>query len=125
MCKRMNNNHLPVFLQIVSDIEEKILSQKIKPGEKLLSVREYGVHFGINPNTVQKAYTLLEEKGLTENKRGLGTFVSENPILFKEKRLQKGKDITRQFIEKMDALGFPYEECVQLMEELKSETKNK
>jgi len=53
-----------VYLQIAESIRRDIRSGIIADGEKLPSCREFALKMGINPNTVQRAYTLLEEEGL-------------------------------------------------------------
>ena len=49
------DNDIPIYLQIVNEIKLYIISGKLKPGDRLLSVREFAVKFKVNPNTIQKA----------------------------------------------------------------------
>jgi DNA-binding transcriptional regulator YhcF (GntR family) len=68
----------PIFLQIVEMICEKILTRIWVEGDKLPSVRELAVNIEVNPNTVMRSYTYLQERGIVQNKRGIGYFVAEH-----------------------------------------------
>ena len=68
----------PIYLQIADYICEKILSKEWKEGDRIPSVREMAVIIEVNPNTVMRSVTLLQEKDIISNQRGVGFFVSEN-----------------------------------------------
>jgi GntR family transcriptional regulator len=68
----------PIFLQIADEICDAILLRKWRPGDRVPSVRDHAVEIGVNPNTVMRAYALLQEKGVIVNSRGVGYFVSEH-----------------------------------------------
>ena len=67
----------PIYLQIADHFCENILLKKWVPGDRIPSVREMAVSIEVNPNTVMRTYTFLQEKGIIFNKRGIGYFVSE------------------------------------------------
>lgn len=67
-----------IYLQIGDHICENILTGTWAEGERLPSVREMAVNIEVNPNTVMRTYTYLQEKGIIYNKRGIGYFVSDN-----------------------------------------------
>ncbi len=64
-----------IYLQIADMICEKILLKKWKEGERIPSVREIAVSMEVNPNTAVRTFNYLQEKGIIENKRGIGYFV--------------------------------------------------
>ena len=66
---------LPIYLQIVRQVEDAIDRGAVVAGDRLPSVRDLAVEAAVNPNTVARSYRLLEEKGLVETRRGAGTFV--------------------------------------------------
>jgi GntR family transcriptional regulator len=73
-----------IFLQIADNISEKVIEGKYSPGEKIPSVRDLATEIGVNPNTVMRTYAELQSRGIIENKRGVGYYVSggaENIIL--------------------------------------------
>ena len=69
-----------VFEQIANNYKKLIINGVIKYGEYLPSCRELAKELGINPNTVQKAYTLLEDNGYVTKVIKKGVFVSYNSM---------------------------------------------
>ena len=69
-----------IFLQIADSISEKVMEGKYPPGEKIPSVRELATEMGVNPNTVMRTYSELQIRGIIDNKRGVGYYVSNEAI---------------------------------------------
>jgi GntR family transcriptional regulator len=67
----------PVYVQIVEQISESIAKGQLASGDKLPAVRKLASELVINPNTVARAYTQLEQAGLVTTKIGSGTFVAD------------------------------------------------
>ncbi len=67
----------PVYLQVIEQISAAIAKGQLKPGDKLPAVRKLATELVINPNTVARAYTQLEQSGLVMTKSGSGTYVSD------------------------------------------------
>ena len=67
-----------VYAQIENHVQFAIASSKLKPGDRLPSVRELSERLNVNPNTVAKAYRDLEVMGLLYTRRGMGVFVNKN-----------------------------------------------
>ena len=65
-----------IFLQIADSISEKVMEGKYPPGEKIPSVRDLAAEMGVNPNTVMRTYSELQTRGIIDNKRGVGYYVS-------------------------------------------------
>ena len=78
------DNDRPIYLQLVEYLKLYIVSGKIEPGERLLSVREMALQIQVNPNTVQKALAELESEGLIYTERTNGKFVTNNKNLIKK-----------------------------------------
>lgn len=72
------NTHKPIFLQICDYIMDKILTNELMAGSRMLSVRELAASISVNPNTIQRAYTDLQTQGIIEQQRGIGYFITEN-----------------------------------------------
>lgn len=68
---------LPIYEQLYNGIARMISAGELTPGEKLPAVRDVAKQFGINPNTVQKAYSRLEQNGLICSLPAKGSYVSE------------------------------------------------
>jgi DNA-binding transcriptional regulator YhcF (GntR family) len=117
----------PIYLQIADHICEKILLEIWKEGERIPSVRDFAVELEVNPNTVMRTFTLLEEKKIVLNQRGIGFFVTENGI-------QKAKDyMTSLFLKgdlpylfkKMNLLKMRFSEIKTLYDRYNEENKKR
>ena len=69
----------PVYRQIMDQIKLQIAQAKLVKGDKLPTVRELAERLVINPNTIAKAYRLLEREGVIATRTGSGTFVAQRP----------------------------------------------
>ena len=67
----------PIYLQIIRYIQQGLAAGTIQDGDELPSRRVVSALLAVNPNTVQKAYRMMEEEGLVVRKRGKGTFVAD------------------------------------------------
>ena len=72
----MLNDREPVYIQIVKRIKSDIISGKLQNGDALPSRRELAISLEINPNTVQKAYKILEDEGITSTENTAKSLVS-------------------------------------------------
>lgn len=75
----------PIFEQIVCSVEDLVLRGIMKPDEQMPSVRSLSAELGINPNTIQKAYTELERRGIIYSVNTRGSFVSSEIASLREK----------------------------------------
>lgn len=66
----------PIYVQIVNEIEKCIIHGKLKPEDQMPSIRELANELGINPNTVKKSYTELENKNIIKSMSTKGTFIT-------------------------------------------------
>lgn len=106
----------PIYLQVIQDIKRKIISGELKYGEKLPSSRELALQYQINPNTAARVYNEMELEGLTFTRRGIGTFVTEEPI---GERLRKEirDELLEEFDRTISGLGYTPEEIVEMVGE--------
>ncbi len=65
-----------IYMQIAEYFRNNILRDKWKADEKVPSIRQLAVELEVNPNTVMRTYTHLQESNIIYNKRGIGYFVS-------------------------------------------------
>ena len=112
------SNDKPIFMQLANMIKSDIIGGKFKPNDKLPSVREFALEFGVNPNTVQKALQLLEDDGLITTDRTNGKFVANNPNKIKTQKDKIINEETRVFVEKMQAFGLSIKEIKELINNL-------
>ncbi len=65
----------PIYQQIILFIKREISAKKINDGDELPSRRVLSALLGVNPNTVQKAYKMLEDEGLIQSHTGAKSFI--------------------------------------------------
>ncbi len=75
-----NMSSIPVYEQIVRQVEGLLLSGQLNPGDPLPSVRGLATDLGVNPNTIQKAYAELDHRGMTTSVPGRGSFLREDAM---------------------------------------------
>lgn len=107
----------PVYLQMAEQIENAIIAGLLAPGSKLPSVRELASVSKTNPNTVQKALHLLEEKQLICTRRTSGKFVCENAGGLDQRRKEKAARQCRDLIQELYTLGFTKLEMTALLQQ--------
>ena len=69
-----------IYLQIAEYVCERILTRRWKEGDRILSIRELSVAIEVNPNTVLRSYSYLQDLGILHNQRGIGYFVSADAL---------------------------------------------
>ncbi|MCI2107787.1 MAG: GntR family transcriptional regulator [Bacteroidales bacterium] len=96
-----------IYLQIADAICERVLSDELKPEDRIPSVREYGASIGVNPNTVMRTYEKLTDQGIIYNKRGIGYFISSDAkdIVLDAERKEFLENELPNVIKKMELLG--------------------
>ncbi|ETT63193.1 GntR family transcriptional regulator [Paenibacillus sp. FSL R7-277] len=111
------DNNQPIYLQIMNYIKGEIITGKLKPGDKIPSVRELAAELQINPNTVQRTFQELERETIVETRRGMGRYVtgSEETILTVKKEM--AQDVLDRFIRGMQELGFQGEDILTAVAE--------
>ncbi len=95
----------PICPQLCEQISVRIAAGIYKPNDKLPSVRDLAVAAGVNPNTVQRSYELLEQQGLIYTVRNSGRFVSEDSTVAQESVESLRAEKTREYFLQMKALG--------------------
>lgn len=105
----------PIYIQLVEKIKIAIISGKYKLGDRLPSVRDFALEIKANPNTVQRAYTELEEQGLVVTERTNGKFVTEDKTLIGKMREEIAKNNLKNFINNMLQLGFTEKEIKEYL----------
>jgi DNA-binding transcriptional regulator YhcF (GntR family) len=66
-----------IYIQIAEYVCEQILLRKWNVGDRITSIRDLAIRMEVNPNTVQRSYDFLQQRGIITNKRGLGYFVND------------------------------------------------
>lgn len=109
------NTEKPVYLQLVEQIQAKIISGIYKPGDKLPSVRDLAAQAMVNPNTMQRAMTELERDGLVYTNRTAGRFITFDEELIKQLKTEYIAAIVQDFLDKMKQLGLGSDEIISYL----------
>lgn len=104
------DNNIPIYLQLVSLIKNDIIKGALSPGEKLPSIRDLAITYKVNPNTVGKALSELENISLIYTERTNGKYVSSDISLINKYKEEYATSLTEEYINKMINLGYNKEE---------------
>ncbi|MCC9744285.1 GntR family transcriptional regulator [Streptococcus agalactiae] len=104
------NEKSPIYSQIAEHIKMQIVSQEIKSGDQLPTVRELAQEAGVNPNTMQRAFTELEREGMVFSQRTSGRFVTEDNLLIGKIRQQVAKAELATFFNNMKKIGYKFDD---------------
>ena len=105
----------PIYEQIVKEVEKLITLGALEPGSQIPSVRTLAYDLGINPNTVKKAYDILEENGLIISKSTKGTFISDNIGKAKDLKIEELMDKINEIVMELKNYGLTKEEIIKRM----------
>ena len=109
---------VPIYQQLTEQICAALARGRLRPNERLPSVRELSQSLVVNPNTVARAYTELERDGTLYTRPGLGVFVSQKrPPLSKAQRRERLLKSIDQFLIDAVRLGCTPEESLELVQE--------
>lgn len=114
---------LPIYSQLIEQLQCRIVSGAYAPGSRLASVRDLANEASVNPNTMQRAMTELERLGLIYTERTNGRYITENKELITMTKKQIALEKIGSFIDQMRELGYKKEEMLELMEEASREGK--
>lgn len=105
-------NGIPIYLQIIAQIKVMIASGELRAGSKIPPVREMAVEAGVNPNTMQRALTQLEQEGLLYTQRTTGRFVSEDENVMKELRKAMSEQYIADMFHNLEKMGMDKQEII-------------
>lgn len=103
----------PIYEQLVENIEQLILTGALLKDEKLPSVRSVANDLAVNPNTIQKAYALLEERGITYSQPGRGSFVALDEADLRARRLPQAMAQLDTAVDNLRLLAVPVEDITE------------
>lgn len=111
----------PIYLQIMRYIKQGLASGTVADGEELPSRRALSAYLTVNPNTVQKAYRLLEEEGLVQSHAGAKSFVCATERQRAALRRELTENELRGMVRNMKGMGLTAKEAAALVEKLYAE----
>src|ERR1044071_1357021 len=119
---------LPIYIQIVNQVQAQIASGILNPGAQLPTVRALAEELRVNFNTVARAYRILDEARIISTQQGRGTYITEIPPPKVTEKLRKEalEALTQRYISEAMRLEFSKNEISEIVkDELKdwNETK--
>lgn len=108
---------LPIYSQIVDQIQSQLANGILKPGDQLPTVRALASELRVNFNTVARAYRMLDEARIISTQQGRGTFIMEKPPpdVSEKLRTESLSALTQRFISEAFRLGFSEREVSQMV----------
>lgn len=117
-----NSDKRPIYEQILIQIKDLILKEKIKSGDQLPSIRVLAKELRISVITTKRAYDELEKEGFVETVPGKGTFVTnKNMELIREESIKKMEALLIKGIKIGRQLGYSVEDLIEVFKILNEE----
>jgi len=111
-------SRLPIYRQLTRQLREAVARGRLRPEDRLPSVRDLSRTLVINPNTVARVYTELEREGVINTRPGLGVFVARPKAeLTRKARKERLDELLDHFLTEAVHLGFSAEEVNGLVTE--------
>ncbi len=110
------NPKMPIYLQMMDIIQERIFNGTYRSASPMPSVRELAGEYSVNPNTVQRAFRELEDTGLIITHSTSGRTVTEDVALIKSEKLKRSSIIIRRMLEELEKNGVNKNEVLTLVE---------
>jgi GntR family transcriptional regulator len=110
---------IPIYLQVVERIKERLASGQLKPGDQLPTVRALASDLRVNFNTIARAYRIMDEAGIISTQQGRGTYILEmpSPEVIGNIRTQALQDLTQRYIADVERLGVAPDELKNTLNE--------
>lgn len=108
----------PIYMQLVEELQSRIVSGLYPPGSKVASVRDLAAEAAVNPNTMQRALAELEQSGLLRAERTSGRFVTEDTELIESVRKTLAREKIQAFIRDLTVLGYDKKNIIALIHEV-------
>ena len=108
----------PIYEQLMDGITKLVVSGAMETDGAVPSVRSLAAELSINPNTVQKAFTELERRGILYSTPGKGRFVSGDLAALRDKQAEKQLEALATEMKKAVSMGVSRERIIALAEEI-------
>ena len=108
---------LPIYTQIVNQVQTQVASGILKPDDQLPTVRALAEELRVNFNTVARAYRILDDARIISTQQGRGTYITEIPPPKVTERLRREslEALTQRYIGEALRLGFSKSEIRQMI----------
>ncbi len=108
-------NDRPIYLQIVEQVKNCIISGEYAAGQRLPSVRDIAAEAKVNPNTVQRALTELENSGLVYSNRTSGRYITDDAALIENMKSNYAEKLICSVCGLLSEMGFSARQITDLV----------
>lgn len=108
---------LPIYTQIVQQVQAQVAGGILQPGDQLPTVRALAEELRVNFNTVARAYRILDEARIISTQQGRGTYITEVPHPKVRERLRKEalEELTKRYVSEAMRLEFSKQEVTEMV----------
>lgn len=108
---------LPIYIQIVNQVQAQVAGGILKPGDQLPTVRAVAEELRVNFNTIARAYRILDEARIISTQQGRGTYITEIPPPKVTEKLRKEslQALTERYINEAMRLEFSKDEVTEMI----------
>lgn len=106
-------SRMPIYEQIVQEIERYVALEILKPQQQIPSIREMASNLGVNPNTVKKAYDILESRGVIVTLSTKGTFITAKTDKILKNSIDEKIEKIKRDIKEIEKYGISKDEIIQ------------
>ena len=112
------DNNIPIYIQLLEYMKIYLISGVFKCGEKLPSVREFATTFKVNPNTMQKALSELENINLIYTERTNGKYVTKDEKLIEKLKDEYALTLAKSYFDGMKKIGLGKADSIKYIERI-------
>lgn len=119
------NNRDPIYLQLIDYFKKQLVSNQLTPGEELPSRREVARQLSINPNTVQRAFSEMEEMKWIYTEPNRPSRVTEDATMIQKIKREFLERAVKDFVASIQTIDITYKEVAELIaKEIEKQSKN-
>lgn len=111
-------SRVPVYEQLIKQVEDQVLKGIMKEGDKMPSVRSLSMELSTNPNTIQKAYMELDRRGILVSVLGKGSFISVEALKIVGNQSKEKLSDLKEIVRKLAYAGVSKSEITDMIEEV-------
>ena len=111
-------SRMPVYEQLIKQVEDQVLKGIMKEGDKMPSVRSLSMELSTNPNTIQKAYMELDRRGILVSVPGKGSFISAEALNIVGNQSKEKLSDLKEIVRKLAYAGVSKSEITDMIEEV-------
>ena len=112
------DNNIPIYIQLLEYMKIYLISGVFKCGDKLPSVRDFANTFKVNPNTMQKALSELEDMKLIYTERTNGKYVTKDEKLIEKLKDEYALSLAKSYFQGMKKIGLGKADSIKYLERI-------